>query len=102
MVVKDWKIKIQSDGRPAITFPKGRQEVVLLPEAGDIELSDEGLIFSISRRNLVRLLIKEVVWDGENVHVYFKTPDSVCGGDTTDSLSINTALTNVDMVKQHF
>ena len=54
------------------------------------------------KRNLVRLLIKEVVWDGENVHVYFKTPDSVCGGDTTDSLSINTALTNVDMVKLHF
>lgn len=54
MVVKDWKIKIQSDGRPAITFPKGRQEVVLLPEAGDIELSDEGLIFSISRRGTTR------------------------------------------------
>lgn len=54
MVVKDWKIRIQSDGRPAITFPKGRQDVVLLPEAGDIELSDEGLIFSISRRGITR------------------------------------------------
>ena len=50
MLIKKWKIKIQSDGRPAITFPSGRQDVVLLPEAGDIELSDEGLIFSISRR----------------------------------------------------
>lgn len=50
MVVKDWKIRIQSDGRPAITFPSGRQDGVLLPEADDIELSDEGLIFSISRR----------------------------------------------------
>ena len=53
MVVKDWKIKIQSDGRPAITFPSGRQDVVLLPEVGDIELSDEGLIFSISRRGKI-------------------------------------------------
>ena len=53
MVVKDWKIKIQSDGRPAITFPSGRQDVVLLPEAEDIELSDEGLIFSISRRGKI-------------------------------------------------
>ncbi len=50
MVVKDWKIRIQSDGRPAITFPSGRQDGVLLPEADDIEISDEGLIFSISRR----------------------------------------------------
>ena len=50
MVVKDWKIRIQSDGQPAITFPKGRQDVVLLPETDDIEMSDEGLIFSISRR----------------------------------------------------
>lgn len=50
MVVKDWKIRIQSDGRPAITFPSGRQDGVLLPEADAIELSDEGLIFSISRR----------------------------------------------------
>lgn len=53
MLIKKWKIKIQSDGRPAITFPKGRQDVVLLPEAGDIELSDEGLIFSISRRGKI-------------------------------------------------
>ena len=53
MVVKDWKIRIQSDGRPAITFPKGRQDGVLLPEAEDIELSDEGLIFSISRRGKI-------------------------------------------------
>ena len=50
MVVKDWKIRIQSDGRPAITFPKGRQDGVLQPESDDIELSDEGLIFSLSRR----------------------------------------------------
>lgn len=49
MLIKKWKIRIQSDGRPAITFPKGRQDGVLLPEAEDIELSDEGLIFSISR-----------------------------------------------------
>ena len=40
MVVKDWKIRIQSDGRPAITFPSGRQDGVLLPKADDIELSD--------------------------------------------------------------
>ena len=50
MLIKKWKIRIQSDGRPAITFPSGRQDGVLLPEAEDIELSDEGLIFSISRR----------------------------------------------------
>lgn len=50
MLIKKWKIRIQSDGRPAITFPSGRQDGVLLPEADDIELSDEGLIFSISRR----------------------------------------------------
>ena len=54
MLIRNWRIRIQSDGRPAITFPKGRQEVVLLPEAGDIELSDEGLIFSISRRGTTR------------------------------------------------
>lgn len=53
MLIKKWKIRIQSDGRPAITFPKGRQDVVLLPEAGNIELSDEGLIFSSSRRGII-------------------------------------------------
>lgn len=50
MLIRKWKIRIQSDGRPAITFPKGRQDGVLQPESDDIELSDEGLIFSISRR----------------------------------------------------
>ena len=45
MLIRKWKIRIQSDGRPAITFPSGRQDGVLLPEADDIELSDEGLIF---------------------------------------------------------
>lgn len=53
MLIKKWKIRIQSDGRPAITFPSGRQDGVLLPEAEDIELSDEGLIFSISRRGKI-------------------------------------------------
>lgn len=53
MLIKKWKIRIQSDGRPAITFPSGRQDVVLLPETDDIELSDEGLIFSISRRGKI-------------------------------------------------
>lgn len=53
MLIRNWRIRIQSDGRPAITFPKGRQDVVLLPEAGNIELSDEGLIFSISRRGKI-------------------------------------------------
>ena len=42
MLIRKWKIRIQSDGRPAITFPSGRQDGVLLPEADDIELSDEG------------------------------------------------------------
>ena len=50
MLIRKWKIRIQSDGRPAITFPKGRQDGVLQPESDDIELSDEGLIFSVSRR----------------------------------------------------
>ena len=45
MLIRNWRIRIQSDGRPAITFPKGRQDVVLLPEAGNIELSDEGVVF---------------------------------------------------------
>lgn len=53
MLIKKWKIRIQSDGRPAITFPSGRQDGVLLPEADDIELLDEGLIFSISRRDKI-------------------------------------------------
>lgn len=53
MLIKKWKIRIQSDGRPAITFPSGRQDGVLQPEADDIELSDEGLIFSISRRDKI-------------------------------------------------
>lgn len=53
MLIKKWKIRIQSDGRPAITFPSGRQDGVLLPEAGNIELSDEGLIFSSSRRGII-------------------------------------------------
>lgn len=53
MLIRNWRIRIQSDGRPAITFPKGRQDVVLLPEAGNIELSDEGLIFSSSRRGII-------------------------------------------------
>lgn len=53
MLIRKWKIRIQSDGRPAITFPSGRQDGVLLPEADDIELSDEGLIFSISRRGKI-------------------------------------------------
>ena len=53
MLIKKWKIRIQSDGRPAITFPSGRQDGVLLPEAEDIELLDEGLIFSISRRDKI-------------------------------------------------
>ncbi len=53
MLIKKWKIRIQNDGRPAITFPSGRQDVVLLPETDDIELSDEGLIFSISRRGKI-------------------------------------------------
>lgn len=56
MLIKKWKIRIQSDGRPAITFPSGRQDGVLLPEAEDIELSDEGLIFSISRRGKIKLI----------------------------------------------
>lgn len=52
MVVEDWKIKIKNDGKPAIIFSNGfgRQDVVLQPETDDIELTDEGLIFSISRR----------------------------------------------------
>lgn len=50
MLIKKWKIRIQSDGRPAITFPSGRQDVVLLPATDNIELTDEGLIFSVSRR----------------------------------------------------
>ncbi len=50
MLIRNWRIRIQSDGQPAITFSKGRQDIVLLPEAGDIELSDEGLTFTISRR----------------------------------------------------
>lgn len=53
MLIKKWKIRIQSDGRPAITFSSGigRQEVVLQPATDDIELTDEGLIFSVSRRD---------------------------------------------------
>lgn len=52
MVVEDWKIKLKNDGKPAITFSNGfgRQDVVLQPATDDIELTDEGLIFSISRR----------------------------------------------------
>lgn len=26
MLIRKWKIRIQSDGRPAITFPSGRQD----------------------------------------------------------------------------
>lgn len=52
MVVEDWKIKIKNDGKPAIIFSNGfgRQDVVLQPATDDIELTDAGITFSISRR----------------------------------------------------
>lgn len=52
MVVVGWKIKISCDGCPAITFSSGigRQDVVLQPATDDIELTDAGISFSISRR----------------------------------------------------
>lgn len=52
MVVEGWKIKIKNDGKPAITFSNGfgRQDVVLQPATDDIELTDDGISFSISRR----------------------------------------------------
>ncbi|MBU5473570.1 recombinase family protein [Roseburia sp. MSJ-14] len=54
------------------------------------------------KRELISILIKKVVWDGEQVHVYFNVPDEVCGDDATDFLFNETALTCVDMVKPHF
>lgn len=54
------------------------------------------------KKSLIALVIDKVVWDGDKVHIYFKIPDIVCGGNTTDSLFIETALTSVETVKQHF
>ena len=53
------------------------------------------------KKSLIALVIDKVVWDGDKVHIYFKIPDIVCGGNTTDSLFIETALTSVETVKQH-
>ena len=55
------------------------------------------------KMRLISQIIEKVEWDGKDVHVFFKVPDEVCGGDTTDLLFYSqTALTNVDTVKQHF
>ena len=54
------------------------------------------------KKSLIALVIDKVVWDGDKVHIYFKIPDIVCGGNTTDSLFNETALTSVETVKRHF
>lgn len=91
---------VEEDNKMLSMYKKHQNLDLLIDKFFSLDKNDFMKLPMKDKRNLVRLLIKEVVWDGENVHVYFKTPDSVCGGDTTDSLSINTALTNVDMVRQ--
>ena len=54
------------------------------------------------KKSLIALVIDKVVWDGDKVHIYFKIPDIVCGGNTTDSLFNETALTSVETVRQLF
>lgn len=101
--IKELEERIAEEDNKMLSMDKNHQNLdLLIDKFFSLDKTDFMKLPMKDKRNLVRLLIKEVVWDGENVHVYFKTPDSVCGGDTTDSLSINTALTNVDMVKQHF
>lgn len=101
--IKELEERIAEEDNKMLSMDKNHQNLdLLIDKFFSLDKTDFMKLPMKDKRNLVRLLIKEVVWDGENVHVYFKTPDSVCGGDTTDSLSINTALTNVDMVKRLF
>lgn len=64
--------------------------------------SDFNSLPMVEKRAIISLILSKVEWDGSTIHVYFKTPDDVYGGDTIDNSFVESALTHVDASKPRF
>ena len=101
--IEELKLKIEEEHKRLEDLENRNKSLDLIAtKLLNLDKSDFMALPMTEKRAIISLIIDKVEWDGTQVHIYFKIPDEVCGGSTTDTFFIETALTNVDMAKPLF
>ncbi len=101
--IEQLKVKIEEEHKKVKEMENKNKSLDLIAtKLLNLDKSDFMILPMSEKRAILALIIDKVKWDGKQIHVYFKTPDKVCGDNTTDTFFIETALTCVDSAKPHF
>lgn len=101
--IQQLEIKIEEEGKKLKDMEsKNKSLDSIATKLLSLNKSDFMELPMSERRELLSLIVNKVEWDGKNVHVFFRVPDEVCGGNTTDTFFYENALTCMDVSRPRF